>query len=102
MQEVYEGLENDPKANNFAGHCGRESTYQNLDKRHGSGPIEVYQKLPILSTTRKIFYNDQPRLTKIPRLSEVMKQIGVGLCNPPEVDGFNYSIVHNDFQSGRK
>ena len=40
IQEVYEGLENDPKAKNFAGHCGRESTYQNLDKRHGSGPID--------------------------------------------------------------
>ena len=58
IQEVYEGLENDPKAKTFAGHRGRKSTYQNLDKWHGWGPKEAYQKLPILSTTRKFFYND--------------------------------------------
>ena len=58
IQEVYEGLENDPKAKTFVGHRGRKSTYQNLDKWHGWGPKEAYQKLPILSTTRKFFYND--------------------------------------------
>ena len=47
----------------------------------------------------KIFKKISPDLQSIPTESEVMKQVGVDLCNLPEVDGFKHLIVLIDYFS---
>ena len=47
----------------------------------------------------KIFKKISPDLQSIPIEIEVMKQVGVDLCNLPEVDGFKHLIVLIDYFS---
>ena len=41
-----------------------------------------------------------PELQSIPVPNDVMRQVGVDICNLPQVDGFNYLIVCIDYFRG--
>ena len=104
IDDVHEGISDSPEAVALSGHRGRESTYQKISERfdwHGmvddvKNYIKTCQKCQHQGT---IFKKISPDLQSIPIESEVMKQVGVDLCNLPEVDGFKHLIVLIDYFS---
>ena len=104
IHDVHEGISDSPEAVALSGHRGRESTYQKISERfywHGmvddvKNYIKTCQKC---QHQGKIFKKISPDLQSIPIESEVMKQVGVDLCNLPEVDGFKHLIVLIDYFS---
>ena len=89
IHDVHEGISDSPEAVALSGHRGRESTYQKISERfywHGMvDDVKNYIKI----CQKKI----SPDLQSIPIESELMKQVGVDLCDLPEVDGFKHLIV---------
>ena len=107
IHDVHEGISDSPEAVALSGHRGRESTNQIISERfywHGmvddvNNYIKTCQKC---QHQGKIFKKISPDLQSIPIESEVMKQVGVDLCNYeliPEVDEFKHLIVLIDYFS---
>ena len=104
IHDAHEGISDSPEAVALSGHRGRESTYQKLSERfylHGmvddvKNYIKTCQKC---QHQGKIFKKISPDLQSIPIESEVMKPVGVDLCNLPAIDGFKHLIVLIDYFS---
>ena len=90
----------------MASHLGRESTYQKLSERffwHGMvNDVKNYIKnRENCQRQSNTFKKISPQLQSIPVPTDVMKQIGIDICNLP--DGCRHLIVCIDFfQNGRK
>ena len=100
----HEGISDSPEAVALSGHRGRESTYQKISEKfywHGMvDDVKNYIKTCHKCQHEvKIFKKVSPDLQSIPIESEVMKQVGVDLCNLPEVDGFKHLVVLIDYFS---
>ena len=88
----------------LAAHRGRESTYQkNSERFFWHGMIEdIKEYIKICKSCQqqgKIFKKISPGLKSIPVQNKMMKQIGIDLCTPPEVDEFRHLIVCIDYLS---
>ena len=104
IHDIHEGISDRPEAVALSGYRGRDSTYQKISERfywHGMvDDVKNYIKTCHKCQHQgKIFKKISPDLQSIPIESEVMKQVGVDLCNLPEVDGFEHLIVLIDYFS---
>ena len=104
IHDVHEGISDSPEAVALSGHRGRESTYQKISERfywHGMvDDVKNYAKTcQKCQHQGKFLKKISPDLQSIPIESEMMKQVGVDLCNLPEVDRFKHLIVLIDYFS---
>ena len=104
IHDVHEGINDNPEAVALSGYRGRESTYEKVSARfywHGmvddvKNYIKTCQKC---QQQGKIFKRISPVLQSIPIDTKVMQQVGVDLCNLPEVNGYKHLIVLTDYFS---
>ena len=88
----------------MASHRGRESTYQKLSEIffwHGMvNDVKNYIKnCENCQHQSNTFKKISTQLQSIPVPTDVMKQIGIDICNLPEVDGYRHLIVCIDYFS---
>ena len=104
IHNVRQGLDNNVKTVATSSHLGRTSTYQKVSSRFYwytiVNDMEDYIKdcdncQRYLSMPKKV----KEELKNIVVLSEVMKQIGVGICCLPSENEFEYLIVCLDYFS---
>jgi hypothetical protein len=98
IQDIHAGLGENPKAKAMASHRGRESTYQKISERfywHNivSDVADFIKTCENCQKQEKISKKIFPDLQSVSVLKEVMKQIGVDLCNLPDVDGYKHLII---------
>lgn len=104
IHDVHEGINETPEAIALSGHRGRESTYQKISKRfYWRGIVDDVRNY--IKTCKKcqqqgnVIKKICPELQSIPVDSEVMKQVGIDLCNLPDVSGYKHLIVLIDYFS---
>lgn len=104
IHDVHEGLNEAVESIALSGHRGRDSTYQKVSQRfywHGmvddvKSYIKTCQKC---QQHGKLIKKISPELQSIPIEANVMQQVGVDLCNLPEVNGYKHLIVLIDYFS---
>lgn len=104
IHDVHEGLNETVESVALSGHRGRDSTYQKVSQRfywHGmvddvKSYIKTCQKC---QQHGKLIKKISPELQSIPIEPNVMKQVGIDLCNLPEVNGYKHLIVLIDYFS---
>ena len=84
----------------MASHRGRDTTYQKISERFFWHNIfdDVYSFVKHCELN-KMEKSISPELQTVPVPPEVMKQIGIDICNLPEVDGFQHLVVYIDYFS---
>ena len=91
ISDVHKGLGHDPKAKAMASHCGRDSTIQQISNRffwyNIKGDVEEFIKKCDQCQKMGKIKKVSSGLHSIPIKTEVMEQIGIGICSLPEVDG---------------
>ena len=103
IHDVHEGLGSDPKARAMAVHRGRETTYQKIAERFWYNIVnDVSDYIKKCDTCQK--HKAMPKVISqelhgIPVPSQVMKHIGIAICNLPEVGGFKHLVVCIDYFS---
>ena len=104
VHDIHEGIGENSRSKAMASHRGRESTCQNLSERffwHGMvNDVKSYIKnCENCQHQSNTFKKNSPQLHSIPVPTGVMKQIGIDICNLPEVDGYRHLIVCIDYFS---
>ena len=104
ISDLHQGIGEDIKAVALAAHYGRSSTYQKVIDRFYWYTIYDDVDEFIKNCLRCQKQSTMPKGTEnklhcIPVPSEVMKQIGVDLCNLPEVDGLKHVVIAIDYFS---
>ena len=102
--DIHEGLGDNSRAIVMASHRGRDSTYQKCSERffwHNmfSDISDYVRRCQTCQKHGKIEKKISPELQSIPVPTEVMKQIGIDICNLPEIDGYKHLIVCIDYFS---
>ena len=91
ISDVHKGLGHDPKAKAMASHCGKESTIQKISNRFFwyNIKVDVEEFIKKCDQCQKMgqIKKVSSGLHSIPIKTEVMEQIGIGICSLPEVDG---------------
>ena len=100
IHDVHKGIGSDPKSKAMASYRGRESTYEKISRRfywHNmiNDVREFIAKCDECQRHKAIPKQISQRLQNVP----VMAQIGIDICNLPEVDGFKHLIVCIDYFS---
>ena len=103
-RDIHNGIGKDKKAQAMVSHRGRDSTYQKCVQRffwHGmlNDVAEFVKRCYQCQQHGKIAKKISPELQSVPVPNEVMKQIGIDICNLPEVDGYKHLIVCIDYFS---
>ena len=98
IHDIHEGLSETPEAVALSSHRGRESTYQKLSERffwHGMvADVKRYIKAcEKCQKQDKIFSRISAELHSIPITPNVMHQVGVDICNLPEVNGMKHDLI---------
>ena len=98
IRDVHVGLGGDTKAKAMASHRGRDTTYQKIVERFHcqtivADIIDCIKKCDQCQKQRKICKVISPELQSISVPNSVMQQVGVDICNLPEVDRFKHLIV---------
>ena len=88
----------------MASHRGRDTTYQKVSERFFWHSIfadvsEYVRKCEECQRHGKLQNTISPEMQSIPVPNQVMVQIGVGICNLPDVDGFKHLVVCIDYFS---
>ena len=104
IHDVHEGINETVESVAMSGHRGRDSTYQKVSERfywHGmvddvKNYIRTCQKC---QKQGKIIKKISPELQSIHVDSNVMQQVGVDICNLPEMNGYKHLIVMIDYFS---
>lgn len=104
ISDVHQGIGDNCKAKAMASHRGRDSTYQKCSERffwHNMlGDVaEFVKRCEMCQKHGKMEKLISPELQSVPVPSEVMKQIGIDICNLPEVDGYKHLVVCIDYFS---
>ena len=103
VKDVHAGLGEDSKAKAMASHRGRDATREKISSRffwHNiKGDVDEFIKKCDQCQRQGKFKKISAELQSIPVKNEVMQQIGVDLCDLPEVDGFKHLIVCIDYFS---
>ena len=97
IHDIHVGLGEDAKAKAMAAHRGRDSTHQKIVARFYWHNIktdvqEFIKKCDQCQKHGKL-KKVSTELHSIPVKNEVMQQVGVNVCNLPEVDEFKHLIV---------
>ena len=101
---MHKEIGSDPKSKAMASHRGRESTYEKMSGRfywhHMINDVrEFIAKCDKCQRHKAMPKQISQRLQNVPVPSQVMAQIGVDICNLPEVDEFKHLIVCIDYFS---
>ena len=104
IHDVHQGINETVESVAMSGHRGRDSTYQKISERfywHGmvddvKNYIQTCQKC---QKQGKIIKKISPELQSIHVDSNVMQQVGVDICNLPEINGYKHLIVMIDYFS---
>ena len=104
IRDVHQGIGDNCKAKAMASHRGRDTTYQKCSERffwhNMRGDIaEFVKRCETCQKHGKMEKSIAPELQSVPVPSEVMKQIGIDICNLPEVDGYKHLVVCIDYFS---
>ena len=104
IRDIHNGIGESKMAQAMASHRGRDSTYQKCVQRffwHGmlNDVAEFVKRCYQCQQHGKIAKRISPELQSVPVANEVMKQIGIDICNLPEVDGYKHLIVCIDYFS---
>ena len=102
IHDIHEGIRDSCKSKAMVSHRGRDSTYQKRAERFFGhnllGDVSELVKRCKLCQKHRIMQN-VPELQSIPVSLEVMKQIGVNICNLPVVNGHKHLAVCIDYFS---
>ena len=104
IDDIHKGLGENPKAKAMASHRGRDTTYQKVSERFFWHSIfadvsEYVRKCEECQRHGKLQNTISPEMQSIPVPNQVMAQIGVDICNLPDVDGFKHLVVCIDYFS---
>ena len=103
MHDVHEGLGDCAKATSMGSHRGRTLTYEKISERfywyNISNDVANYIKMCEKCQKHQSIPKQNSKVQSIPVPSEVMKQIGVNICNLPTVDGYKHLVVAKDYFS---
>ena len=104
IADLHTGLGNSSKAKVMASHRGRDSTYQKCSERffwHDmlNDVADFVSRCRECQKHGKIVKTVSPEFQSVAVPNEVMKQIGVDICNLLEVDGYRHLIVCFDYFS---
>ena len=104
IDDIHKGLGENPKAKAMASHRGRDTTYQKVSERFFWYSIfadvsEYVRKCEECQRHGKLQNTISPEMQSIPVPNQVMAQIGVDICNLPDVDGFKHLVVCIDYFS---
>ena len=104
IKDIHEGLGDDDKARAMASHRGRDTTYQKIMKRFFWFNIiddvaNFVKQCDTCQRQGKLQNSKAPELQSVPVPTAVMKQIGIDICNLPEVDGYKHLVVCIDYFS---
>ena len=92
ISNVHKGLAHEPRARAMASHCGRDSTIQKISNRFLWHNIKD-------DVEEFIMKCNQCELHSIIIKTKVMQQIGINICNLPEVDSFKHLVICMDYFS---
>ena len=98
---MHQGLGENVKAVTLAVHYGRSATYEKVTDRFYWYTIYDDVDNFVKNCLRCQKQASMPKcsgnkLSSVPVPSKVMKQIGVDICNLPEVDGFKHVVMAID------
>ena len=103
IKDIHAGLGEDPHSKALAAHRGRDTTYEKIIARffwrNIKADVDSFIKECDQCQKQGTLKVVSTELHSIPVKSEVMHQIGVDLCNLPEVDGYKHLIVCIDYFS---
>ena len=102
IEDIHVGLGDDPHAKAMASHRGRETTYNKLMERFYWHNM-VQMVVDFIKTCEecqrhgKVTAKISPELQSIAVPNKAMHQVGVDICQLPQVDGFRYLVVLIDY-----
>ena len=104
IRDIHGGIGDDSKSKAMASHRGRDTTYQKISERffwHNmfDDVSNFVNRCELCHKQGKMEKSISPELQSVPVPPEVMKQIGIDICNLPEVDGFKHLVVCIDYFS---
>ena len=104
ISDVHQGLGEELKATALAAHFGRIATYDKIIERFYwytiYDDVDQFIKNCLRCQKQSSLPKDTDnKLHCVPVPNEVMKQIGVDLCNLPEVDGLKHVVIAIDYFS---
>ena len=103
VRDVHQGLGDSEHAKALSFHRGKNSTYEKISARFFwyNISVDVADYIRTCEQCQKQGNLKSPKveLKPIPVPSEVMKQVGVDICNLPDVDGYHHVIVLIDYFS---
>ena len=104
IDDIHKGLGENPKAKAMSSHRGRDTTYQKVSERFFWHSIfadisDYVRKCEECQRHGKLQNIISPEMQSIPVPNQVMAQIGVDICNLPDVDGFKHLLVCIDYFS---
>lgn len=102
ISSVHQGFGDSSHAKSMSCHYGRDATYEKISKRYyWNGMLEDVGKFihecEICQKNCPKFDKSGDTLHSIPIPKEVMQQLGVDLCQLPNVDGYTYLAVAIDY-----
>ena len=102
IDDIHKGLGENPKAKAMASHHGRDTTYQKVSERFFWYSIILIHQRNVRKCEEcqrhgKLQNTISPEMQSIPVPNQVMAQIGVDICNLPDVDGFKHLVCIDYF-----
>lgn len=104
LREIHEGFGDTQESKSLRAHHGIAATITLVSKRFYWRTVEADVSTYIKSCAQcqKVnpkLSNEAPKLNSVPVPDTVMKQIGVGICTLPEINGYKYLVVAIDYFS---
>ena len=111
IKDVHEGIGESSHSKAMSSHHGRDSTYSKIGARFlwyrmYDDVADFIRSCGLCQKQGDIKISTKTELHSVPIPGDVMKQVGVDLCNLPEVDGFHTiclfesTILVNDLRLG--
>ena len=94
---MHEGIGESSHSKAMSSHYGRDSTYSKIGARFFWYPMyddvaDFIRSCELCQKQGDIKISTKTELHGVPIPSDVMKHVGVDLCNLPEVDGFHHFV----------
>ena len=103
VRDVHRGLGDSEHAKALSAHRGKNSTYEKIAARFFwykiSADVVDYIRTCEQCQKQGDLKSAKSELKSIPVPSQVMKQVGIDICNLPDVDGYHHVIVLIDYFS---
>ena len=97
IRDMHRGIGDSEQSKAMASHRGKNTTYDNIAQglfwHNTAAHINEYVKSSEQCQKQGDLKSPKVEMKSIPVPSSVMKQVGVDICNLPEVDGYRHVIV---------